>query len=131
MAGSKSGRIMVEGCMINKMGGAYAKGYVKAILDYARTHKIEGVVIEFEADFAPFEPTKQKSIKNKSMGLAYQYAHKDDNVAGDDQEPGVEKEDTKSDKEQVHSVFSFFDQIKNLPVGNYKAIIGQIVTDKK
>jgi hypothetical protein len=117
--------------MINKMGGAYAKGYVKAILDYAKTHKIEGVLIGFEADFAPFGPRKQKAIKVKNMGLTYQYAHKDDNVAGDDQEPGVEKEDTKSDKDQIHSIFSFFNQIKNLPVGTCQVINGQIVPDKK
>jgi hypothetical protein len=113
----------------HSMGGAYAKGYVKALLDYARKHNIAGVKVEFEADFAPYQPTKQKAVNDKNMGPTYQYSHSDDMVAGDDDEPGAEKKDTKSDKNQSHSIFSFFDQIKNLPAGTYKVVNGQIVPD--
>jgi hypothetical protein len=50
------------------MGAAYAKGYVKAILAYARENKISGVKIAFEADFAPFQPTQQKAVQDENMG---------------------------------------------------------------
>lgn len=38
------------------MGAAYAKGYIKAILDYAKAHNIVGVIFEFEADYAAYQP---------------------------------------------------------------------------
>jgi RHS repeat-associated protein len=131
LARDKGGNIVESIKVIShSMGGAYAKGYVQAIIDYAKTHKINGVVIEFEADFAPYQPTKQKAVKDKNMGPTLQYSHSGDAVAGDEDEPGAEKKDTKSDKDQIHSIFSFFNQIANLPEGTYKVVNGQIVPDK-
>src|SRR5690606_33274191 len=68
----------------HSMGGAYAKGYGNAILDYAEKNKISGVKIELEADFSPFQPDKQKAIKRDNMGSTYQFSHSKDAVAGDE-----------------------------------------------
>ena len=53
------------------MGGAYAKGYVKELLDYAKDHKIEGVIIAFEADFSPYQTKGQKAVKRKIWEQLY------------------------------------------------------------
>jgi RHS repeat-associated protein len=130
LARDKSGNIVESIKVItHSMGGAYAKGYIKAILDYAKAHKINGVKFEFEADFAPLRPQDQNAIKDENMGPTLQYSHSNDGVAGNEDEPGAEKKDTKSDKNQIHSIYSFLDQVKNLPVGTYKVVNGQIVPD--
>ena len=130
LARDKNGNIIESIKVItHSMGAAYAKGYIKALLDYAKEHKINGVKIEFEADFAPLRPQDQKAIKDKNMGPTLQYSHDGDGVAGNEDEPGAEKKDTKSDKNQIHSIYSFLGQIRNLPVGTYKVINGQIVPD--
>ena len=46
----------------HSMGGAYGKGYVKAILEYAKENNIAGVTIAFEADFVPFQPGMRKQL---------------------------------------------------------------------
>jgi len=38
--------------------------------------------------------------------------------------------DTSKDKNQGHSIFSFMDDIKNLPAGSYKVVDSKIVKDK-
>jgi len=55
-----------------------------------------------------------------------QYSH-DESVAGNDPISGAIQMDTSKDKEQKHSIFSFMNQINNLPAGNYKVVNGQIV----
>lgn len=110
------------------MGGAYAKGYVKAILNYAKENSIAGVTILFEADFAPFQPKKQKIVKDKNMGATLQFSHSGDNVAGDDPIEGAVIMDTSKDKNQEHAIASFtMNDILNLPAGSYKIIDGKIV----
>ena len=110
------------------MGGAYAKGYIKAILNYAREHNIAGVVIAFEADFAPFQPKKQKAINDKNMGATLQFSHSGDTVAGDDPMPGAIQMDTSKDKKQDHAIVTFtIADILQLPVGSYKIVDGKIV----
>lgn len=108
------------------MGGAYSKGYIQAILDYAKQHEIAGVNVAFEADFAPFQPTQQTAIEGVGT---LQFSHNKDKVAGKGKMPGAEQMDTSSDKQQGHSIFGFMDQIKNLPVGKYKVVNGKIVPD--
>lgn len=91
--------------------------------------KIEGVKIAFEVDFAPFQPKKQKAVTNKNMGPTLQASHKKDNLAGNDEMPGATQMDTSGDKNQVHSIHSFANQILNLPAGNFKVVNGKIVPD--
>jgi len=50
-------------------------------------------------------------------------------VAGNDPISGAEQEDTKSDKEQGHSIYGFTEQIKKLPAGKYKVMNGEIVPE--
>jgi len=108
----------------HSMGSAYAKGYVKALLDYCKKHGISTDIIEFEADFAPFQPDQQKA---NSEVKTYQFSHKKDEVAGNDKMEGAEYMDTSDDNEQGHGINTFMEQIKNLPAGNYKVVNGQIV----
>jgi hypothetical protein len=105
----KSGNI-VESIKIisHSMGGAYAKGYVKAILDYAKEHKIAGVTIAFEADFAPFQPKKQKAVKDKNMGPTLQFSHNGDNIAGNDPMPGADQMNKSNDPNQDHAIVFFY-----------------------
>ena len=129
LARDKSGNIVESIKVItHSMGGVYAKGYVRAILAYAKENNILGVVIAFEADFAPFQPTSQKAIKQKNMEPTLQYSHDDDMVAGNKSMSGADKMDTSKNKDQDHAIITFtIDDIKQLPVGNYKIVEGKIV----
>lgn len=120
LARDKEGNI-VESIKIisHSMGGAYAKGYVKAILKYAKDNNIKGLIVAFEADFAPFQPDKQSAVKGKNMGVTKQYSHSEDGVAGNLPMRGAEQEDTSGDKNQGHSIFDFIDQVSQLPNGTY------------
>lgn len=110
------------------MGAAYAKGYIKALLDYAKQYNIVGVNISFEADFAPFQPDQQKAVKGPGMGATLQFSHSDDGVAGNEPEDGAVQMDTSKDKNQKHDIISFTaNDILNLPVGKYKIVNGKIV----
>ncbi len=104
----------------HSMGGAYAKGYAKALLDYAKENKVKGVVIAFEADFAPFQPDEQKAVNATNMGNTLQFSHSKDMVAGNKPMEGAVIQNTSSDKNQGHSIFDFLDQIKNVPSGSYE-----------
>ncbi|MCL1640554.1 hypothetical protein BAX96_02490 [Elizabethkingia anophelis] len=101
----------------HSMGGAYAKGYVKALLQYAKANNINGVKIAFEADFAPFQPDNQEAVKAKNMGKTLQFSHNNDMVAGNKHMKGAENQDTSDDKKQGHSIFYFMNQINKLPSG--------------
>lgn len=130
LARDKNGNITESIKIIShSMGSAYAKGYVRAILDYAKKHNMLGVQIAFEADFAAFQPWDQKAIEDPNMGATFQYSHDNDKVAGDEDMPGATKADTKEDKNQIHSIFSFINQISKLPVGKYKVVNGQIINN--
>jgi RHS repeat-associated protein len=91
----------------HSMGGAYAKGYAQALLDYAHKNKIKGFKTELEADFSPFQPDKQKAIQDPDMGKTYQFSHSKDVVAGDKPIEGTEKQDTSNDPGQGHSIFDY------------------------
>lgn len=124
----RTGGVIDESIKIitHSMGGAYGKGYVKAILDYAKKNNIAGVKIAFEADFAPFQSDKQKALDGV---LTLQFSHNDDMVAGNAPMPGAQKMNTSFDKQQGHSIFGFADQIKNLPAGKYRVVGGKLVPD--
>lgn len=108
----------------HSMGGAYAKGYVEALLEYFNKNGIDPSIIEFEADFAPFQPEYQKAVDGIDT---YQYSHSKDPVAGNKKMPGAEYKNTSSDKDQGHSINSFYEQINNLATGKYKVENGKII----
>lgn len=86
-------------------------------------NNIEGVHI-YEYDFAPFQPSDQEAIDGVPT---WQYLHSEDGVAGNDPIKGASQENTSSDTSQGHSIFDFFNQIKNLPTGSYTVVNGKIV----
>ncbi len=130
LARDKNGNIVESIKVItHSMGGAYAKGYIKAILVYAKKHKIEGVKIDFEADFAPLEPKDQKAIKDKSMGSTLQFSHSNDAVAGNSSMENADQINTSNDPNQGHSIYDFENQISKLPSGKYKVVNGQIIPE--
>jgi hypothetical protein len=81
-------------------------------------------LIEFEADFAPFQPTKQKAVDGVKT---YQFSHSKDWVAGKDKMEGAEYMNTSSDANQTHWIEDFMNQVKNLPEGNYRYENGQFI----
>jgi hypothetical protein len=108
----------------HSMGAAYAKGYLKALLQYLKEMGISTDIIEFEADFAPYQPDKQKA---NSQVDTYQFSHKKDWIAGKDKMEGAEYMNTSSDTNQTHWIEDFMNQVQNLPAGNYWVVNGQIV----
>lgn len=110
----------------HSMGGAYGKGYIQAIMDYAKEHGIK-IKVDFEADFAPFQTGQQKAVEGVKT---LQYSHKDDSFAGNDPVSGETQMDTSQDKNQEHNIVTIMDDVKNLPAGNYKVVNGKIVRDK-
>jgi RHS repeat-associated protein len=108
----------------HSMGAAYAKGYVKALLQYLKEMNISTDIIEFEADFAPYQPKQQKANPEVKT---YQFSHNKDWVAGKDKMEGAEYMDTSSDPNQTHWIQDFWNQVSNLPYGEYRVVHGQIV----
>ena len=102
----------------HSMGSAYGKGYSSGILQYATDNNIHGVIIDFEADFAPFQPSNQEAVKRPGMGTTYQFSHSDDIVAGNKPINSAIIIDTSNDVDQGHSIGSFINQIKKLPKGD-------------
>jgi len=104
----------------HSMGAAYSKGYAFSIMTYAKENKINGVNIEFEVDFAPFQPNMLKTIEGVHT---IQASHKYDKVvnniikiAGSEEEKqeGVNDNDyhlNTTDKNKGHSIFNFSDEI--------------------
>ena len=111
----------------HSMGAAYAKGYILALLEYFKANNIPSDIIEFEADFAPFQPDEQMAISGVPT---YQYSHNNDGVAGNKRMIGAEYMDTSSDEKQGHSLMDYIDQINNLPAGTYKIEDGKLVPIK-
>jgi RHS repeat-associated protein len=114
----------------HSMGAAYAKGYVKALIEYLKANNIPIEAIAFEADFAPYQPTKQKAVKGVKT---YQFTNYHDKVASNGwllspygYIEGAEVH-TDFDKDNGHPLTDFWDQIRNLPEGKYRIVNGQIV----
>jgi RHS repeat-associated protein len=110
----------------HSMGAAYAKGYIKGLIDAG----VPISLIEFEADFAPFQPTKQKAVDGVKT---YQFSNDHDNVANNrllgspyGPMPGAEVT-TDSDPNKGHPIVDFMNQINNLPEGRYKYENGKFV----
>ena len=129
----KSNGVITESIKIitHSMGGAYGKGYAKALLEYAKKNKVNGLTIAFIADYAPFQSGKLSAVDGPNVGPTLQFSHGGDIVAGNDPENGAEQKDTSGDKNQGHSIFSFIQQVSQLPIGSYKVVDGKIVPDYK
>jgi len=114
------------------MGGAYAKGFIQAIVDYAKKHPEEcrGLRIT-EFDFASFQQNHQKGVKGVSLK---QYDNAGDNVVGKglygsqfETEEGAESRTMDNTPGKGHSIFDFIGQIRNLEEGTYIFKNGQFI----
>lgn len=78
---NRTGGVIDESIKVitHSMGGAYGKGYIQAILDYAKSHEYQVLNSAFEADFAPFQTGQQKAVKGINT---LQYSHSNDPYAG-------------------------------------------------
>ena len=88
-------------------------------------------MIEFDADFAPFQPTKQKAIAGVQT---YQFSNDNDNIANNkalgSPYGSMEVADVATDNDKIKGDYiqDFTDMIKKLPAGKYKVVNGEIVS---
>ena len=108
----------------HSMGAAYAKGAIKVLLEKLKERGIPSGVIEFEADFAPFQPYEIAAVDGVPT---LQFSHSKDKFATNIIQYGARKMDTSQDLNQSHRIDSFYQQIINLPAGEYKVENGIIV----
>ena len=108
----------------HSMGGAYAKGFVQALMDYVKVHASgnNGLKI-FEYDFAPYQPEQQKAVNGVET---FQYSHVNDLLAGNNKISGAHYMQTKNDENHRHSISSFLEYVSRLPEGKYEVEKGQI-----
>lgn len=107
----------------HSMGGSYAKGYAKALVNYVKKKPKEtsGVKIA-EYDFAPFEPFFQFAV----LGVdTYQYSHVLDPIARFFPVWGANMMSTGFTLNIEHSIDSFTKYITTLPEGRYMFVNGE------
>ena len=114
----------------HSMGAAYGKGFVQAIVDWAKANpeKAQGLNISVY-DFAPFQEDKLKAVKGATT---YQFDNSGDIVVGYGlfgsifaKEEGVEERS--KNKGGSHSISAFINQIQLLQPGKYEYKNGQFV----
>jgi len=112
----------------HSMGGAYGKGFVRALKEYIKTLPIEKqkqILISLVADFDPFQAgdiTADPNIKT------LQFKHKNNaNIFGmgwlaneDEKGLGTDNVKTNTGTSTDHSIFTFFNDISSLQEGSYK-----------
>lgn len=130
LARDKDGNIIEKIRVVShSMGGAYAKGLVRAIIEYAKKHPelCEGLAID-EYDFAPYQSKYLEAIDGVET---FQYSHKNDAVAHNKREKGnVHYMKTSEDENDNHSIQDFTQYINSLPEGHYIFKNGQFVKVK-
>lgn len=111
----------------HSMGAAYAKGMIQGLLE----NGFDPSLIAFEADFAPFQPTKQSAVQGVPT---FQFTNKDDDVANNSllgspfgQIKGASLFSVDEDKSKGHSMPYFQEAISSLPAGKYKIKNGQFI----
>jgi len=97
----------------HSLGNSYSKGYIRSFLAYLAINNIEGVKIEIEVNFAPFDPLGSMGAANPAVPT-YQASHSDDDLAGNNQSQGATQVDTSSDPVQDHSIHTFGNTVKKL-----------------
>ena len=109
----------------HSMGGAYAKGYAKALVRYVKEHPnlSSGISIS-EYDFAPFQPSFQSAVQGVDT---YQYSHLLDPVAKYMPIWGATMMQTDVSLQKGHFINSFLQYISTLPEGTYKFVDGNLV----
>jgi hypothetical protein len=107
----------------HSMGGAYGKGYVKALKAYIAKKGYENVLITLVADFDPYQASALEAEDNV---YTQQYTHKKkwDSMLwwlANQIQDGLSDEDYHEDEGQGdHSITTFFNDISTLQEGTYK-----------
>lgn len=102
----------------HSMGSAYAKGFLKRIIEYVEAHPEEcNGFYAIEYALAPYQPHLHSAVDHVGT---YQYSHYYDFVAGFTKMDGTIYMNTTSDDNQGHGNGSFVDSIKDLPQGTYQ-----------
>ena len=125
----KIGRIIEPVRIIShSMGGAYAKGFAQALIEYVKKHsKITDGLKIAEYDFAPYQSKHQEAVYGVDT---YQYSHKYDIVAGDAKISGAHFMNTSDKASKGHYLEDYIDYILQLPQGNYIFENGNVVKEK-
>jgi RHS repeat-associated protein len=137
----RTGNVIDESLKIvsHSMGGAYAKGYIRAIVQYAMDHPelTNGLKIS-EFDFDPFEGGAQtpepRVHTEQKMHNGHKHGSKADRIA-DEKENGLNGTEWnalhgdnntfwESPTNGLHTIFSFFENIDQLQEGTYHLING-------
>jgi RHS repeat-associated protein len=121
----------------HSMGAAYAKGFINAIVKYAKSHPEEARGLSItEFDFAAFQQNKLSGIPGVTL---YQFDNKGDNVVGGifgllngsyhSKEKGREEKGSNDDVNPKggHSISDFLSIINTLEEGSYKFINGNFI----
>ena len=142
---ARTGGVITESLKIvsHSMGGAYAKGFVQAIVDYAMAHPEEcrGLKIS-EFDFDPLQAAHLRAIAGVHTE---QYTHNakkqgksrlggrlaDGKQQGLEDEQGVKDGNSYNEdaSNSDHGIMSFFNNIQNLAEGTYIFQNGQWVKE--
>ena len=134
---ARSGGVITESIKVvaHSMGSAYAKGFIQAIVEYAKAHPEEcaGLSIS-EYDFASFQQNDQSAVDGTSL---FQYDNEGDKVvggilgyllgSGHKKQDGAEESESNANSNGGHSIFDFIGTINNLPEGTYKLVNGEFV----
>ena len=104
----------------HSMGGSFAKGYIKALINYFKKTNLNNAIITLEADFDPYQANTLSAINNV---YTQQFTHNrpfDGDfwyVANKKQEGEI---DYFNDREKgSHSITSFVNDISKLREGTY------------
>ncbi len=112
----------------HSMGGAYGKGYVKALKEYIKTLPKEQqyqIRITLVADFDPFQAGSldaDPNIYTQQFSHVGKKGRKDSDGMGwlaNEVQSGVDSY-TEDDNESAHSIFTFFNNVGSLQEGTYK-----------
>jgi hypothetical protein len=129
----RTGGVITETLKIvtHSMGAAYGKGFVKAIIEWAKANPEKATGLNISVyDFAPFQQNKIKAVDGVTT---YQFDNSGDLVVGYGlvggsvfkKQEGVESRDKK--KKGGHSIFDFMNRINQLEPGKYVYINGQFL----
>lgn len=133
----RSGGVITESIRVvaHSMGAAYAKGFIRAIVQYAKKHPEECAGLNIvEYDFASFQQNKQSKEFGSTL---YQYDNKGDivvdgiagNLLGSEhaEEKGADGYVSNANPQGGHSIFDYLSVISTLTTGKYVFRDGKFV----
>ena len=136
---AKTGGVISEPLILatHSLGGAFGRGYLKAIIEYVKKHPKECVGLSISVyDFDPYDANWLKQVSGISIT---QILHKSKFGLANQLEQGVSVEDgtliDDTAKTDSHSIVSFISSISSLAPGKYvwngKEFVRKKENDKK